>query len=460
MNIENRLCRTLLVFAILAVPVLAFDGSTIAGLNPTGQAPPVRRTGNPADDNGATCMVCHGGAAVNSGLGHLVIRALPYTPGAKQIVEVDIRDPNASKWGFQLTARLASDPTKEAGTFTANDSIRVRCGPAGATYAPCGDEIEFASHSFASTEPGLRGGKTFQIEWTAPATDVGQVVFYAAGNAANNNTTNTGDMIYSTTHRIGTSACALAGPAQITMGSIGNAADFRTTLVPNALISVFGSGFAAAGSQRPVTPNDLLGGRVPNELGCLTLEIDGRRAPIFFVGAGQVNAQVPADVTVGRVPVRVVLNSGRANEVRSATTMVDIARSSPAFFTFDGKTIAGLNNTTGGQILANPSVVPGGVFARPGDVVSLYGTGFGSTDPASATGEFGSGRLRDALTVTVGTTTLDAADVIYAGLSPDAPGFCQISIRLPMTVADGNTVVRVQTGGASTQADATIPVRR
>ena len=107
--------------------------------NPTADAPPIRRTGNPVDENGATCTVCHSGT-VNSGGGRLVIRASSYRPGVKQIIELDIRDPNASKWGFQLVARLSSDPTRQAGTFTTNTDTRVRCGPNGNTYAPCNGE--------------------------------------------------------------------------------------------------------------------------------------------------------------------------------------------------------------------------------------------------------------------------------------------------------------------------------
>ena len=450
----------LLPLSTLVGPVLAYDGQVVPA-NPNANAPPIRRSGNPMDDNGATCAVCHGGAAaLNSGSGRLLVRAAGYTPGVKQIVEVDLRDPSASKWGFQLTARLASDLTRQAGSFTPNDDTRVRCGPAGATYSPCNGEQEFASHSFIATQAGTRGGKTFQIEWTPPASDAGEVVFYAAGNATNNNTATGGDLVYTATHRISSSACNLTGTPAVLAGGVANAASYRTVLSPNSLVTLFGSGFAPPGSQRAVTANDLLGDRVPTELACIAVEVDGQRAPLFFVESGQINAQSPTMAREGLVPVRVILNPGRPNEIRSAPAMVEMAPYSPALFTLNGRSISGINATAGNQVLADSSVVPGGVPAKPGDVVVLYGTGFGVTDPVYLAGEFASAPLRDAVTVTVGGTTLAAADVLFAGQSPEAPGVNQFNIRVPLTVPDGDVAVGIRIGSVSTQSGTTIPVKR
>lgn len=445
-------------FAAFAGSALAFDGAVFPG-NPTGGGPPIRRTGNPADDNGLTCAACHQGRAVNSGPGRLLIRAANYVPGVKQTIEVDIRDADAIKWGFQLTARLASDPTRAAGTITPNDSVRVRCGVAGNVYSPCDGETEFASHTLASTEPGLRAGKTFRMEWTPPATDVGPVTFYASGNAANANNSSQGDTIYTTTLRISPAACSQTATPTIVSGGIVNAADYRTSIAANGLISIFGTNFAPSGTRRVLTENLLLENKVPGELDCLAVEIDGRRAPLYFADSGQINAQAPTTTTLGSVQVRVLVNAGRPNEIRSAPATVQMAVYSPALFTWNGTSVAA-TNAAGSQVLAETSVVAGGVAARPGDVVVLYGTGFGFSEPVFFAGDFSSARLRDPVTVTIGGTTLTAADVLFAGLSPSAPGLYQFNVRIPASAADGNVPVRIQIGGLSTQAGTTIPVRR
>ncbi|MBL7928831.1 MAG: T9SS type A sorting domain-containing protein [Bacteroidia bacterium] len=43
---------------------------------------------------------------------------------------------------------------------------------------------------------------TFSFNWTAPATNIGNVMFYTAGNAANNQNDSLGDYIYKTTQLV------------------------------------------------------------------------------------------------------------------------------------------------------------------------------------------------------------------------------------------------------------------
>ncbi|HZI87832.1 MAG TPA: PQQ-dependent sugar dehydrogenase, partial [Pyrinomonadaceae bacterium] len=53
-------------------------------------------------------------------------------------------------------------------------------------------------HSQAGTFVGQMNGASWTFNWTAPATDVGTVIFYAAGNHANNDGNSSGDFIYRT----------------------------------------------------------------------------------------------------------------------------------------------------------------------------------------------------------------------------------------------------------------------
>ena len=106
--------------------------------------------------------------------------------------------------------------------------------------------------------------------------------------------------------------------------------------------------------------------------------------------------------------------------------------------------------------------MPGGVFARPGDIVTLYGTGFGPTNPSYLPGQFSIGQavLLQPVTVTIAGITLAAEDVLYAGLSPDAPGFYQFNLRIPGSVPDGAVSVSMSIGNLQTQAGVTIPIKR
>src|SRR5450432_2512168 len=69
---------------------------------------------------------CHIGTANNPANKGSVAVNFPtgntYTPGVKQHLTVTISDPAQHAWGFQLTARLASDSSTMAGTLTSYDA--------------------------------------------------------------------------------------------------------------------------------------------------------------------------------------------------------------------------------------------------------------------------------------------------------------------------------------------------
>ncbi len=458
---------------LLLILILAASGLTASLLAHSGVVPlfpdgPPLRVSGLAADGGVSCSACHAGAAVNSGPGKAVIRAGRYTPGQKQRIQVAVSDPDAVRWGFELTARLASDPSRQAGSFTsANQFVRVRCD-GGAPHPtdnrpygilpPCGEGVvQWASQTVAGLLTGIRAGTVWEVEWTAPATDVGPVIFAAASNAANNDGTNRGDRIYTTTTTIG-GPCNLSGTPRIT--GVSNAATASTTISPNSLISIFGSGFTAAGDRNLVADSDLLDGQVPGIFACLAVEINGKRAPIYFAQADQINAQAPVLEGTGSQRVRVLLNPGTANERASNDGTADLQFYSPAWFLTAPNNIAA--RTADGKILGDPAEIGGAVSAKPGDIVSLFGTGFGYTNPVWFAGDFSEGEapLRDPYTITLGGTRLSASDILYAGLTPAFPGFYQVNLRIPQNAPDGLAVIILEIGGLRTQSGAGIPIRR
>ena len=429
--------------------------------------PPVMRTGA-AVDGGINCTRCHsGGAAANTGPGRVIIRARAYTPGVKQPVLVTVEDPDALRWGFQLIARHASDETRQAGTFAVAPLIRVRCSttrtsPEG-DDAPCEGNLEFASHTQPATAPSAVPvlSNTFAVEWTPPAANVGDVMFYAAGNAANNSgRPDAGDRTYTTSLRISPLSCNLAGAPLISASGVVNAATYRPGISLNSIISIYGSGFALPGTTRLTAAEDLVDEKVPKEFACLAVEIAGQRAPIFYVQPGQINAQAPTLVASGPVSAQVILNPGRANEIRSPLLSgVPMQFYAPALFTFNGRSVAA--RRLDGTIVSDPRVVAIGTPAKPGEVVVLYGTGFGVTEPVYQAGELpGAVRLSEQVTVMIGGTTIAASDVLYAGQAPGSAGLCQFNVRIPAAAPDGDLPVSFSIRGFQTPGEITIPVKR
>ena len=222
---------------------------------------------------------------------------------------------------------------------------------------------------------------------------------------------------------------------------------------PNAIISVFGSEFAPEGTQARSPMLDAAG-RVATELAGVCLEIDGKRAPLFAVFPGQINAQAPHDawllapgqtyITVTTWEVTAIRNCGAENERRSFAAEVEVASFSPAFFNLDGD--AGGRNPivavrSDGTLAGPPGVVPGAeglVPAEPGEILTFWGTGFGGTNPLLEAGQIpgGAAPITAEIEFTLGGITLSPEDVLYAGAAPGFAGIYQFAVRVPRSFPD------------------------
>jgi uncharacterized protein (TIGR03437 family) len=457
--------RLLLLFSLSAVLPAALFGSS-AGQD-------IRRAGV-LSDGGGNCSACHSdnGASNSDPRGSIKIEATTYKPGIPQIIRVTVQHPEAKRWGFELTARQVTDETKQAGTFTATQDIRVRCDdtspvPDVGTAPPCGGTREFATHTEGITRTGANGSKTFEIEWTPPPSEVGAVIIYAAGNAANDNNLPTGDHIYTTTLTVlAGGACSLS-KKPILLGVV-DAAAGKPGLAMNSLLSIFGRDFQVAGSSRKAGLGDYVNGAFPKQLGCVAVEVEvagtRQRVPITYVQSDQINAQVPTLTSTGPVRIQVVLNPDQPSEFRSDIGTINIQSYAPALFTFDGTSIAALVAGTA-TVVANTSLYPAGRPAKPGEYVSLWGNGFGPTDPVFQAGELVGpttiARLRDPITVTIGGLTVPSSDIQFAGTTPGSiSGLYQINVRIPATAPDGDVPVSVTMGGITSPAGSTIPIKR
>lgn len=445
-----------LITALASSPVLLF--AFTAG-------PPLGRTGA-AVDGGLACNACHRGADLNDGRGRIRITAAAYTPGMRQRISVRVEHPDATKWGFEITARLQSDNTRTAGNFTANDDVQVRCAaaplPAGnPPVIECGPAglLQFASHRAASTNPDTRMGRTWEFDWTPPDTNMGAITFFAAGNAANNGGTNAGDFIYTTSTTV--SPAAGGGPRPtITSGGIGDAWTGQTSLSSHTWFAVYGANFAGSAID---WSNAIQNNVLPTNLGGVSVTVNGRPASIFFANAGQINALAPLDPSTGDVMVVVTTPNGDSMPVT-----VRKAAASPAFFALAGPmnrlfttVVSTMTNPDGSAIYygnrqADSRVTRG---VRRGDTVSLYGTGFGATDPAvTADRVF----TTPAELVTAPSIRIGEVNVPIMGGRGNlvGPGLYQFNVTIPMAVATGDQPIVADIGGIRSAATVFITIEQ
>jgi uncharacterized protein (TIGR03437 family) len=441
--------------------------------------PSIGYTGAPSDHNGQNCSVCHSsfGAANSDKTGSLTVSVTDYNPGVQQMIHITVSHPLAMRWGFQITIRQVSSETSEAGTFSANagDPFQVVCddGSQFGSAPPCSAIVggrQFAEHLHAP-HTAAGAGLDVLVPWLPPQTEVGRLHVYVSAVAADGDGTAKGDRVYTfegTISAVG--ACSLA--AKPTLRTVVNGASFQPPFSSKAMITVFGSGFQVSGLKRTAGLGDFENNNTtfPTILACVAIEVTGPgiavpvRLPIAFVEDVQINAQAPEFVGTGPVMVKVILNPDKPNQfVSDVATLNSQQAFAPAFF------LGGTSTTIAAQIagssipVADPSIAAGGRPAKPGELVTLYGTGFGDTSPAVPPGELATGAamLENPITVKIGSTTLAPQDVLYAGLSPGSiGGLYQFNVRVPLSTPDGDTPVTISIGGFQTQTDKTIPVHQ
>lgn len=407
--------------------------------------PDAHKTGVPVPgDNEPTCVSsgCHTGTALNGGGGNVAITATggtSYTPGQKQTLTITITDSVAKGWGFQITARLASNLAQQAGTFTPGANQWVQCASssssdAGSSRPASGNcsadkPLEFVQHTRMLTS------NVITLDWTAPATASGPVTFYVSANAANNNGAPTGDHIYNASFTLNPSAAA--PKPSIATGGIISAAAFGAAkgVSPGTWVEIYGSNLSTTTGEW--SGGDFNGTTAPAKLGGVTVTIAGKNAFIRYVSPGQVNVQAPDGIGTGPVPV-VVTNENGSSDAANVTAF---------------NTLPGLLALSNGYVAAfkGSAIVgsPGFTAVKPGDTIVLYGIGFGPTNPQVAAGQItpapasGQNTITSSLGFVIGGST---PTVLYQGLPPGFVGLYQFNLTVP-GLPDGDQTLTVSVGG-------------
>jgi uncharacterized protein (TIGR03437 family) len=232
-----------------------------------------------------------------------------------------------------------------------------------------------------------------------------------------------------------------------------NAASFRTGIAPASWITIQGTNLAS--TTREWTAAEFVNGALPTSLEGTRVTVNGKPAAIAYISPTQINALAPDDDSTGNVNVVVTTAAGESAPI--ATT---VQRFAPALFQFDPA-----SRRYAAAVFADGSYVgPAGLFGagvntRPvkaGDVIQLFGTGFGPTDPAVPANRVFSGtaRLTNNLTVTVGGVP---ATVQFAGIV--TTGLYQINIVIPAGLTAGDQPVIATVGGVASPAGVNLAVQ-
>jgi uncharacterized protein (TIGR03437 family) len=210
-------------------------------------------------------------------------------------------------------------------------------------------------------------------------------------------------------------------------------------VAPGSVISIFGSNLALAVATGPDSP-------LPQTLSGTVVQAADRLLPLFFVSPGQINAELPADFAEG--PATLTVSAQGQPDVHAGFTVV---RNAPGLFqqNVNGQSFAVALHEDGSLVTpASP--------ALRGELLTVYGTGFGPTDHMRPVGfavpQTPPYLLLDAASVLVGAAVIPAenafaaparvaVDAVQFRLGDSAPSATNAPLHVSINGQDSNTVL-------------------
>jgi uncharacterized protein (TIGR03437 family) len=226
----------------------------------------------------------------------------------------------------------------------------------------------------------------------------------------------------------------------------------------NSIAVVSGEFFAPPGTDRAVGADDLVDGKLPTNFLGTCVAVNGIGARITGVAASRVTFQVPEGLPFGPARVVVITNCGQPGELRSDAATVEVVSASPEFY-YSGRDVTGRSFVLAVDGSSGAVIDPSNP-ARPNQIIIVFGTGFGPTNPAVGSGEIPAG---PAPTVETPIVTLDGEplapdNVLYTGLTSGQPGIYQLRFAVPGNARNGNLRIGIRFGTQASPANTVLPI--
>jgi len=353
-----------------------------------------------------------------------------------------------SQYAIEISATTTEAPNAEYLQVAALAQVKVM--PT-AQSLQAGQQIQFSAAVVAPPNTSTR------VRWTVSPPQFGRItpsgLYTAPAAAAQPTQVTVTAASFANPAALGTATVTISpspGPV-INQGGIVPADSSTPIIQPGSWVSIYGSNLAPG----TATWN----GDFPTSLGGVSVSIDNKSAYLSYVSPTQINLQAPDDTSAGNVNVVVTTPSG------TTTSTVSLSQVSPSFLLFSGKYPAAIIPTpNGGGAYGNGTynlLGPAGAFSfstqpvQAGQILELYGVGFGPTNPSVPAGQLFSGAAPtvNPVTITIGGVS---AKVLFAGIA--GAGLYQFNVIVP-EVGAGDQLLLATVGGAQTQPNIYVTVQ-
>lgn len=222
-----------------------------------------------------------------------------------------------------------------------------------------------------------------------------------------------------------------------------------SSIAPGTWMEIYGTNLATTLGQT-WTGSDFNGTLAPTALGGTTVTVGGKPAFIDYVSNGQVNAQVPSGVASGPQPVVVTTAGGVSAAYTVTVKPLMPGLLSPSSFTLPAGQYVTALFKDGVTFVLPPGAIRGLASARakPGDIITLYGVGFGPVTPDDAAGQIEqtTNTVQASFQASFGNIP---ATVNYDGLAPTYVGLYQFNVVVPNVAASDSVPFTFSLGGTS-----------
>jgi uncharacterized protein (TIGR03437 family) len=205
-------------------------------------------------------------------------------------------------------------------------------------------------------------------------------------------------------------------------------------LAPGTVAEVYGAGLAGGTVSTGAPP-------LPTQSNGTFVLVGGISAPLFYLSDGQLDAQIPNELTPTQQYAILVSSNGAL----TLPDQIDVVRLQP-----------GVSSFADGHIIAqhvDGTLIDAGHPAKPGEAIVTYLLAMGPTNPSVPSGAPAPASPL-AVVSAQPTVTVDGqnADVLFAGLTPTYAGLYQINFRVPASAQTGDLTMLVTQNGVASNA--------